>query len=188
MQSQLWRRGRRHDSRRDGGATTSVVTSSSSAFSVFDQIEEGLVDAGIGREFGVEGGGHGSSLPNGYRIGAFGGEDFDAFADALDFRGADEHHLEGRSRGIVGEIGEEFPFADGAVDLTSVGVAANADVESSKSGLRRIFDFGGEQDCSSAGAEGGLEANKLFELFESGFARSFRKVPDSPPGITNPSI
>src|ERR1041385_8426252 len=105
---------------------------------------------------------HSSSLPEGDGVGAFGGEDFDAFADALDFGSANEDHLERRFAGIVGESGEEFAFADGAVDLASISVAANADVESSKSGLRRIFDFSGEQDCSSAGAESGLEANKLF--------------------------
>ena len=66
-------------------------------------------------------------------FGAFGGEDFDAFADVLNFGGADEDHFHGRVA--------EAAFADGAVDLASVGVAADADVEGAEAFLLRIFDF-----------------------------------------------
>lgn len=133
------------------------------------------MDAGVRRKFGVKSGGHGSSLPDSDGIGAFRGEDFDAFANALDLGGADEDHFERRSGRIAGEVSEEFTFANGAVDLASVGIAADANVEGAESGLRGIFDFGGEQDGASAGAEGGLEADELFELFESGFAKKFEK-------------
>ena len=143
--------------------------------SIFDEIEEGLVDAGISGKFGMECGRHGSSLPDGDGVGAFGGEDFDAFADALDFGGADEDHFERRACRFAGEVSEEFTFADGAVDLASVGITANADVERPEAGLRGIFDFGGEQDRPGAGAEGGLEADELFELFESGFAEELQE-------------
>ena len=55
------------------------------------------MDAGIVGEFGMEGGGHGGSLPDGDRgCLAFGGDDFDAGADMLDFRGADEDHFQRR--------------------------------------------------------------------------------------------
>jgi len=75
----------------------------------------------------------------------------------------------------VGEVSEEFTLADGAVDLAPVGIAADADVEGAESGLRRVFDFGGEQDGTGASPEGGLEADELLELFESGFAEQFEK-------------
>src|ERR1700691_602262 len=60
------------------------------------QVEESLVDAVIGGELWVEGGGHGSSLPDGYGgfIGAFGGKDFDAFADVNNLGSTDEGHFE----------------------------------------------------------------------------------------------
>ncbi len=105
----------------------------------------------------MEGGGHGSSLPDGYGsfIGAFGGEDFDAFADALNLRGADEDHFQRRVA--------EAAFADGAVDLASVGVAADANVEGAEAFLLRIFDFCGEQNCAGAGAKRGLGMDELFQ-------------------------
>ncbi len=51
---------------------------------------------GVLREFGMEGCGHGSSLPDCDRsiIFAFGGDYFDGCADVLDFRGADENHFQ----------------------------------------------------------------------------------------------
>ncbi len=69
----------------------------------------------------MEGCGHRSSLADGYGIAAFSGDNFDSGADAFDFGGADKNHLQ---RFIA-----ESAFADGAVDLTSVGIAADADVE-----------------------------------------------------------
>lgn len=62
--------------------------------SVFDEVEEGLMDAGVRGQFGVERGGHGFSLPDGYGIGTFSSEDLHAFADAFDFRCANEDHFE----------------------------------------------------------------------------------------------
>ena len=133
------------------------------------------MEAGVFGQFGVEGGGHGAALADGNGIGAFSGEDFDAFADTLNFRGADENHFEGRFGGLVGKAGEQLALADGAVDLASVSVAADADVEGAESGLRGIFDLGGEQDGAGAGAEGRFEADELFELFESGLAEEFEE-------------
>src|ERR1700730_13891158 len=86
-----------------------------------NQVEEGLVDAGVVGEFGVEGGGQGSSLPDGDRsvVLAFGGDDFDAGADVLNFRSANEDHFQWRASQL---FLEESAFADGAVELASVGV------------------------------------------------------------------
>ena len=125
------------------------------------------MDAGIVGEFGVEGGGHDSSLPDGDRVGAFGGDDFYAFADVLDFGGADEDHFQW--------CGAQEAFADGTVDLAAVGVAANADVECAEAFLFGILHFGGEEDCSGAGAEGGLGVDELFEFFESGRAEELQE-------------
>ncbi len=123
-------------------------------------------------EFGVEGRGHDSSLPDRYRIRAFGGEDFHAGAEALNLWGADEDHFE--RRGFYVSL-NEFAFPDGAVKLAAVGVAADADVDGAEAGLFRIFDFCRQQDCARAGAEGGLQPHKLFEFFEAIFAQQFQE-------------
>src|SRR5579863_8027020 len=100
----------------------------------------------------MEGGSHGSSLPDGDRITAFRGDDFDAISYVLYFRGSDEDHFQRPfpDRGVVRittlGLRYEFAFADGAVDLSSVGIAADADVKGAEPGLRRVFYFSGEQD------------------------------------------
>jgi len=90
---------------------------------VADEIEKGLVNSRVVRELGMEGRGHNCSLPDGDWIVAFRGDDFDPWADAFDFGGANEDHLE--------RIFTESAFADGTVDLATVGVAADADIERS---------------------------------------------------------
>src|SRR5579871_1174852 len=139
------------------------------------QVEEGLVDAGVFGEFRVESGRHRSSLPDGDRICAFGRQDLDSVADVRDLWGADKDHFQGSSVLFPFEIVKELALADGAVDLASVGVAADADVEGSKAGLRGIFDLFREEDGTGAGAECGFEADELLELLESGFAEKFEE-------------
>jgi len=145
------------------------------------KFEKGAVDARIFAELGMEGCCHHSSLPDGYRIRSFGGNDFDAGADALDLGGADEDHLERgvRVNRIAGDATvsgrEKLALADGAVDLTSVGIAADAYVEGAQAGLPGIFHFGGEQDCSGAGAECGLGMHELIQFFESFLAEKFEE-------------
>ena len=133
------------------------------------------MDAGVVGEFGVESRGHGSSLPDGHWVGAFGGEDFDAFAKVRNLWGTDEDHFQRRLVLLALEIEEELAVADRAVDLASVGIAANANVEGSEASLRGIFDLLGEKDGSGAGAEGWLEADELLQFFESGFAEKFEE-------------
>jgi hypothetical protein len=157
---------------------------------VADEIEKGLVNSCVVRELGMEGRGHNSSLPDGDWIVAFSRNDFDFRADALDLWCADENHfqrrvLRGRSglRGSSRPISfhsvffqlaltrftqKKFAFADGAVDLAPVGVAADADVERAEAFLFGILYFGGKQDRSRAGTECGFHADKLFQLFEPG--------------------
>ena len=76
---------------------------------------------------------------------------------------------------VAFEIAEELAVADGAVDLASVGVAADADVEGAKASLRGIFNLFREEDGAGAGSERGLQADELFELLETGFAEKFQE-------------
>src|ERR1035437_2799426 len=94
--------------------------------------------------------GHDSSLPNRNRVFAFSGQDFDVGAHALNFWCAYENHLE---RGVSQLVRNESAFADGAVELASVGIAPDGDVDGAKAGLLWIFDLGGQQNCAGASAE-----------------------------------
>jgi len=125
--------------------------------------------------------GHRSSLPDYNRIAAFSREGLDAIADVNDLWSADKNHFERRFPQssvvrIAGPVArEESALTDRAVDLASVGVAADADVESAESFLRRILHFGGQQDGARAGAEGRLGANELLEPFESPVAEELQE-------------
>src|SRR6202043_2569848 len=66
-------------------------------------------------------------------------------------------------------------FADGAVDLASVGVAADSDVERAEAFLRGILHFGCEQDRAGTGAESWFGVDELLQLFESGVAEKFEE-------------
>src|ERR1700680_4281027 len=101
-------------------------------FPVADEIEEGPVNSRVLRELGMEGRGHDSSLPDRYRVVAFRSDDFDSRPDALDLWCADENHFQGRifcrqrwQLVVAHFVLKKFAFADGAVDLASVGVAAD---------------------------------------------------------------
>ena len=100
---------------------------------------------------------------------AFGRDHFHALAHALDLRSADEDHFDG--------IVKKSPFADGAVDLASVSIAAHGDVERAQAGLLRILYFCGQQDASRARAKGRLRAHEIFQLRESVFAEQLEKCP-----------
>src|SRR5207249_10242394 len=91
---------------------------------VANQVEEGAMHARVVGKFGMKGGSHDSSLPDGDGIAAFGGNDFHVWPYAFNFGCADENHLQGRI--------SQFSGADGAVDLTAVGVEPNAYVERSQ--------------------------------------------------------
>jgi hypothetical protein len=139
------------------------------------EIEEGLVDTGVVGEFGVEGGGHGSALPDDHGVGAFGGEDFDAFSDVRNSGSTDEDHFQRRLGELAVEIAKKFPFPDRAVELPSIRIATDADVEGAETGLRRILHFFGQQDCPGARTESGLEPDEMFELFESSLAEKLEE-------------
>src|SRR5439155_22155836 len=100
-----------------------TLTSQQGSPSVGDQVEKRLVKTRAVGELGLEGCGHDLCLAHGDGIFIFalGGDDFYVLPDAVDCWCADENHLGGRT-------GEDA-FADGAVALASIGVAANRDVE-----------------------------------------------------------
>src|SRR5439155_9148098 len=92
---------------------------------------------------------------------------FHARSEALDLRGADENHFCWQS--------QKVSFADGAVHLASVGIAADGNIERAKSRLFRVLDFSGEQNRTRAGAESWLYANELLQLLEPGVAQQLEK-------------
>jgi len=140
------------------------------------------VHAHVVGKFGVEGGRHGPSLPHRDRVFvfAFGGQDFHALTEVNNFRSADENHFQ-RGFGGLGCCAvfpdQKLAFADGAVDLASVGIAADSDIECAEAGLGRVLDFGSEQDRAGAGAECGLGADEFFQLRESFFSEKFQERP-----------
>jgi len=118
-------------------------------------------------EFGVKGCSHNFSLTNNNGVIAFGGQDFNCWADAFNFRRTDEDHFDGR-------VGEPA-LPNGAVKLASVGVAADANVERSQAFLFGILNFVGQKDRSGAGTEGGLEPDESLELLKSSFSQQLQK-------------
>src|SRR5277367_1821779 len=138
------------------------------------QIQKYLVNARIVGEFGMERGRHGASLLNGYGsiIVTLGSDNFYAFPDMLDLRGADKNHFQRRLGAITVQ---QFAFTDGAVDLTSVGIAADANVERAQANLLGIFYFSRQQDRAGAGAKGGFVLDELFQFFESAIPEEFEK-------------
>ena len=81
--------------------------------------------AGVFAEFGMECCRHNSSLPDCDGIIPLGGNYFDAWAHALNLRGADKNHLD--------RLEPQPAFANRAINLPTVGVAADADIERSQS-------------------------------------------------------
>jgi hypothetical protein len=106
------------------------------------------VDARVGGELGVEGGGEEVAFADQDGGAVAGGEGLDGGAGAGDAGGADEDHLERRA-GKAGGRGE-----DEGVVLAAVGVALDGDVEDGEGALRGIGHVLGEQDGAGAGAEG----------------------------------
>src|SRR5271154_1573302 len=96
-------------------------------FAVSHQVQECLMHARVFAEFGMEGCGHNSSLPDGDWVGAFGCDHFHSGADPFDFGGANENHLD--------RLFAESAFADGTVNLAAVGIAADGNVDRAQSGL-----------------------------------------------------
>src|ERR1700733_8684750 len=110
------------------------------------------MDSSVRRQFRVEGRGHRLSLLHDDRIFPLCGEDFHVWTDALDLRSANKDHLDGNI--------SQHTLPDRAVELASVGVAANADVERAESCLLWVLDFIRQQNRSGAGTKRRLRADE----------------------------
>ena len=133
------------------------------------------MDASVVGKFGMKGCGHRSSLPDSDGVRALGGENLHAFSHVGNFRRTDEDHFQGGLVTLAFEIADKLTLSDGAVDLASVGIAADADVERAKTVLSGVFNFFGEEDRTGAGAESWLGSYKIFQFVESSFAEEFQK-------------
>src|ERR1017187_5084716 len=105
---------------------------------------------------------------------AFGRDHFHAFAHAFDLRSADEYHFDGTVK--------KSAFADGAVDLPSVSIAAHGDVERAQAGLLWILYFCRQQDASRTRAKRRLREHEIFQLCESVFTKQLEKCSRLAPG------
>src|ERR1017187_9601806 len=118
--------------------------------SVLHQLQKFLVYARVVRQFWMEGRRHHTSLPHQHGIVAAFRQDFYSLADPLDPRRANEDHLQR----IAPERGGGFD--DGGIDLASVGVAADRNVNRIEALLMRVLVLFGQHDRSGAGAESRL--------------------------------
>ena len=100
------------------------------------------------------------AFANKYGVVVAGGEGLDGGAGCGDARGADEDHLER----AAGEFG--FGLDDGGVDLASVGVTFDGDVEGGEGLLRGVGNVLRKQYDSGAGSEGGGLVNEVLEEVE----------------------
>src|ERR1039457_4256844 len=107
------------------------------------------------------------TLAHQHRIFAFGRDHFHALANAFDLRSADEYHFNG--------FVKKSAFADRAVDLASVSIAAHRDVERSQAGLLRVLYFRCEKDASRARAEGRLRIHEILQLRETIFTEKLEE-------------
>src|SRR5579862_8073399 len=112
-------------------------------------------------------GSHRSSLSNDDRVGPFGSQYFDVGSHLRNFGRADEDHFKRRFGEMAFKVVQEFAFANRAVNLTSVRIPADPDIECAEAGLRWVLDFRSEQNGSSTSSERGLSHDKLLQPFEA---------------------
>jgi hypothetical protein len=136
-----------------------------------DEVEEKLVDAKVGTEFGVEGSGEEMAFANQDGKAIAGGQGFNLRTGVGDAWGANEDHLE-RTALECCRNGE-----DAGVDLATVGVALDRDVECGEGFLGGILYVFCEKDRAGTSAKGwrafdeGLESVEeaiTLEKFEEG--------------------
>src|SRR2546430_1789092 len=136
---------------------------------VLDHVQKILVNAPVVAQFRMERRGHGLALAHQYGdfVTAFRRDHFHALAYAFNLRSADEYHFNG--------LAKKSAFADGAVDLASVSVAAHGDIERPQAGLLRILYFSGQQDASRAGSKRRLRAHEILQFRESVFTEQLEE-------------
>jgi hypothetical protein len=126
------------------------------------------MDAAVGGELRVKGGGEQMALTNEDREAVALGEDRDIFADLLDARRADVDGFERAGVEVRAELDRRF--FDGTVDLAAIGVALDRGVEDAETGLRRMQDFVREENATGTGTESGGGGDEGAERFEEAVA------------------
>src|SRR5208283_200277 len=104
---------------------------------------------------------HHTSLPHQHRIITTLGKNLDALADSLDERRSNENHLQRIATQSAGGLN------DGGIDLPSISVAPDCDVDCVETRLMRVLHLPGQHDCARTGAEGRLGMNKIVQLLEA---------------------
>src|ERR1019366_4039727 len=133
------------------------------------QLQKLLVDARIVGQLGMESCCHDTSLPHQHGISAVFRQDFYALTHALDPRRANKDHLQRFAAERAGG------FDDGGIDLASVSVAADRNVDRIEALLMRVLDLFGQHDRSGAGAERGLAVHEITQLLKSFFTEELQK-------------
>src|SRR5664279_1930461 len=113
--------------------------------------------------------GHHASLPHQHRIAAALGQNFYAIADPFNTRRADENHL----HRIDAELGDGFK--NRRIDLTTVTVALDGNVNRVEPFLFGVRDLFREQDRAGARAEGRFSVDELVEFGEKVLTQQFQK-------------
>src|SRR5579864_2194335 len=110
---------------------------------------------------------HCFALTHDHGIPSFRGQNFDIATEAANLGRANEHHLDW--------CPAKDAFANRTINLASVGIAPNADVEGSKTCLLGVLHFTRQEDRARAGAKRWLHTHEFLQLFESCFAEKFKK-------------
>src|SRR5271165_107132 len=128
---------------------------------IIHELQEHGMYARVIRQFRMEGRRHHSSLPHQHRVIPTLGKNFHALSDSLDERRSDEYHLQRLATQSAGGCD------DCGIDLPSIGVAADCDVDCVETRLMRVLYVPGQHDRARTGAEGWLAVHELVQLLEA---------------------
>ena len=107
-----------------------------------------------------------TTLLNQNRVAAVFGENAHPLPDAADDGRADEHRFEFSGAGAGEEVVSRRHRADGTIDLPSVGIALDRNINQTEARLPRRGDVGRHQDGTGAGAEQGVPRGEPDERIE----------------------
>ena len=110
-----------------------------------------------------------TALLNQNRVAAVFGENVHAIPDTPDDGGADEDRFEFSGTGAGEEFTSRRHRADGTIDLPSVGIAFDRDINQTEARLPRGGNVGRHQDGTGAGAEQRVPRGERDEWIEQPF-------------------
>ena len=110
-----------------------------------------------------------TALLNQNRVAAVFGENVHPIPDAADDGGADEDRFEFSGAGAREEFVSRRHRADGTIDLPSVGIAFDRDINETEARLPRRGNVGRHQDRAGAGAEQGVPSGEPDEWIQQAF-------------------